>query len=429
MENKKIINSLKIVFAVIMLLLLIKITIPTKTVNGQEPFTVDFKGFAISANPVASYSWDFGDGTKSNEQNPTHIYASAGTYNSVLTITDSSGKTAIDVVTVVVSTANAPPIANAGLDRTSAVSTITQLDGSGSSDPEGAQLTYGWAQISGTSVTLSSTTAQKPSFTATQQGTYEFQLTVYDGELHSQPDKVIITITPSNNQLEISDISITPITSSSGTMFEITATVVDNTQSGVNVAADIHSPGLADDLVLTSQGRNEYMTEWDSANAPSGDHTAEITATSNTPVLTDTASTPFSIEEGAAECAVSASCTAEQTCIFSMNAETNSHASQSCDAAYKVCCPSSKFTSNSCGTTILKLNAASNAHAAEPSTTIAGYSTNICVSPSTTQCANRDGACNADETCIASLAQATASPVYNTHVAKCDYYSLKICCK
>ncbi|MDO8740240.1 MAG: PKD domain-containing protein [Candidatus Woesearchaeota archaeon] len=427
MENGKLKNSFKVIFAVIVLLLLIKITTPAKTVSGSAPFTVDFIGDAISTNPVASYYWDFGDGTTSNEQNPSHTYLTSGVYEATLTVTDADGKTAADKIVVNVLVPNAAPIANAGTDKSSAINTITQLDGSGSSDPEGEQLSYNWVQTSGTSITLSSTTAQKPSFTATQEGTYEFQLTAYDGELYSQPDTVTVTINP--NPPEITNVQVTPMTSSSGTMFEITATVVDNTQSGVDVAVDINSPGLADDLVLTSQGGNEYMTMWDSVNAPTGAHTAEITATSNTPVLTDTASAPFSINPEAAECAVASSCTADQTCIFSMNAETNSHASQSCNEAYKVCCPSSKFTSNSCGTRILKLNAASNAHAAEPDAAVDTYSTNICVSPDTTQCAYRDGSCNSDETCIASLAQATARPVYNTHVARCDFYSLKICCK
>lgn len=427
MESRKIISGMKIAFVLIMLLLLIKITTPAKTVNGQAPFTVNFIGSAISTDLTVSYYWDFDDGTTSSEQNPSHTYADEGIYHAVLTVTNSNGRTAKDEVIVVVSAANAPPIASAGQDKSSAVSAITQLDGSQSYDPEGAQLSYNWMQISGTSAALSSTTVQKPSFTAIQEGTYEFQLTVYDGELYSQPDTVTITINP--NPPEITNVQVTPLASSSGTMFEITATVVDNTQSGVDVAVDINSPRLADDLVLSNQGGNEYMTVWDSANAPSGVHTAEATATSNSPVLSATASAPFSINPEATECTVATSCEEDQTCIFSMNAETNSHASQSCDAAYKVCCSSSKFTSNSCGTRILKLTSASNAHAAEPDAAVDAYSTNVCVSPDTTQCAYRDGACNSDEICVASLFQATASPVYNTHVARCDFYSLKICCK
>lgn len=40
-----------------------------------------------TANP--SYSWDFGDGSTSTEQNPVHTYNQSGQYNACLTVTDS----------------------------------------------------------------------------------------------------------------------------------------------------------------------------------------------------------------------------------------------------------------------------------------------------------------------------------------------------
>lgn len=38
---------------------------------------------------IDSWSWNFGDGNTSNEQNPLHIFSSAGSYNVVLTVTNS----------------------------------------------------------------------------------------------------------------------------------------------------------------------------------------------------------------------------------------------------------------------------------------------------------------------------------------------------
>lgn len=43
-----------------------------------------------SINPV-SWSWDFGDGTNSTEQNPSHVYDSAGIYTVSLTVENSYG--------------------------------------------------------------------------------------------------------------------------------------------------------------------------------------------------------------------------------------------------------------------------------------------------------------------------------------------------
>jgi len=42
---------------------------------------------------VVSWLWDFGDGTGSNEQNPTHSYQEEGHYDVTLTVTDDDGAT------------------------------------------------------------------------------------------------------------------------------------------------------------------------------------------------------------------------------------------------------------------------------------------------------------------------------------------------
>jgi PKD repeat protein len=42
---------------------------------------------------VVSWTWDFGDGAGSNEQNPTHSYEDEGRYDVTLTVTDNDGAT------------------------------------------------------------------------------------------------------------------------------------------------------------------------------------------------------------------------------------------------------------------------------------------------------------------------------------------------
>lgn len=37
---------------------------------------------------IVAWSWDFGDGSSSTQQNPTHTYATAGSYTVKLTVTD-----------------------------------------------------------------------------------------------------------------------------------------------------------------------------------------------------------------------------------------------------------------------------------------------------------------------------------------------------
>ena len=50
------------------------------------------------------FEWDFGDGNKSNEQNPTHVFTKVGEYTSVLTVTDQKNNKGTDEIDVFVET-------------------------------------------------------------------------------------------------------------------------------------------------------------------------------------------------------------------------------------------------------------------------------------------------------------------------------------
>lgn len=57
--------------------------------NGTAPLQVNFTD--TSAGEPTAWLWDFGDGTTSTEQNPTHTYADAGTYTIGLTASNTRG--------------------------------------------------------------------------------------------------------------------------------------------------------------------------------------------------------------------------------------------------------------------------------------------------------------------------------------------------
>lgn len=63
--------------------------------NSVADRQVAFQGLTHSA---VSWSWDFGDGNTSTDQNPVHVYESGGYYTAVLTATDKSGGVATDEV-------------------------------------------------------------------------------------------------------------------------------------------------------------------------------------------------------------------------------------------------------------------------------------------------------------------------------------------
>ncbi|WP_292387773.1 PGF-pre-PGF domain-containing protein [Methanosarcina sp. UBA5] len=59
--------------------------------SGNIPLTVQFTD--TSTGSPASWNWNFGDGTSSTEQNPTHTYFSARTYDVTLVVSNAGGST------------------------------------------------------------------------------------------------------------------------------------------------------------------------------------------------------------------------------------------------------------------------------------------------------------------------------------------------
>jgi lysophospholipase L1-like esterase len=91
---------------------------------------------------------------------------------------------------------NQPPTADAGVDQTVASEATVTLDGTGSSDPDGDQLTYAWSQFSGGSfVILSGEDTPTATFTAPLgPDTLEFELFVCDDEFECSADTTVVTV-------------------------------------------------------------------------------------------------------------------------------------------------------------------------------------------------------------------------------------------
>ena len=92
--------------------------------------------------------------------------------------------------------------ADAGADQEVTPGATVTLMGSGSSGISGASLSYAWTQTSGDTVTLSSATAQNPTFTApslTADPNLQFSLVVNDGTNPSAADTVQVLVRPPLN--------------------------------------------------------------------------------------------------------------------------------------------------------------------------------------------------------------------------------------
>ena len=88
----------------------VALTLGTTPTSGTAPLTVSFVG-SNSYDPdgvIASYLWNFGDGTSSTLSNVSHTYSAVGNYNASLTVTDNSGAQATGTITIVA--AAVPPV-------------------------------------------------------------------------------------------------------------------------------------------------------------------------------------------------------------------------------------------------------------------------------------------------------------------------------
>ncbi len=150
---------------------------PYTGVEG-EPVHFDGSGSSDPGGATLTYQWDFGDGTTvADGATPDHTYAQHGTYTVTLTV---SNGTMTSTATTTATIAQAPaPIARAGGPYSGSEGSPVQFDGTASSDPRGASLTYEWDFGDGSPTAGGAT----PSHTYADNGSYTVTLTVSNGSL------------------------------------------------------------------------------------------------------------------------------------------------------------------------------------------------------------------------------------------------------
>ena len=165
---------------------------------------------STDANPgdVITYSWGLSRPAGSsaaldtaNVSKPKFTADVPGTYLANLTVSDGKAQSNIASVRVVVSVANAAPVANAGPAQSVVAGMQVTLDGTASSDANLDQITYLWSLIakpSGSAAALDVATSVRPKFTADLPGTYVWGLVVNDGKVNSATSTVTITAAPVN---------------------------------------------------------------------------------------------------------------------------------------------------------------------------------------------------------------------------------------
>ena len=180
---------------------------PDQAVNVGQTATLNGSGSTDPNGDPLTYAWSFVSrpaGSVAALSNvaavqPTFVVDVAGSYTVQLIVNDGQVNSPPD--TVLVTTGNLPPVANAGLDQAVNVGQTATLNGSGSTDPNGDPLTYAWSFVSrpaGSVAALSNVAAVQPTFVADVAGSYTVQLIVNDGQVNSPPDTVVVTAAAGN---------------------------------------------------------------------------------------------------------------------------------------------------------------------------------------------------------------------------------------
>ncbi len=134
----------------------------------------DASASADADGTVASYAWDFGDGSTGTGRTTSRTYAAAGSYTVRLTVTDDDGATGTTTRTVAVAAANAAPTASF---TSSSTGLVASFDATASADLDGTVASYAWDFGDG-----STGTGRTTSRTYAAAGSYTVGLTVTDDD-------------------------------------------------------------------------------------------------------------------------------------------------------------------------------------------------------------------------------------------------------
>lgn len=140
--------------------------VTTNVTSGSAPLTVQFMD--NSTNSPTVWAWTFGDGGWSTSQNPVHTYTSNGTFTVTLTATNEAGSNSTTVSNyITVSTTS--PVASFTADGTKGTVPFTvQFKDTSTNSPTA------WLWYFGDG---SQSTAQNPTYTYKNFGTYDVSLT------------------------------------------------------------------------------------------------------------------------------------------------------------------------------------------------------------------------------------------------------------
>jgi PKD repeat protein len=141
--------------------------------SGTNPLTVQFTD--DSTNSPTSWSWSFGDGNTSTAENPSYIYATAGSYTVSLTATNAGGSnsTAVTEDVIVAQGTSVIPVASFTESGTTGAAPLTVRF---TDDSENSPTSWSWYFGDG-----EASTDENPLHTYTNPGNFVVTLTAMNG--------------------------------------------------------------------------------------------------------------------------------------------------------------------------------------------------------------------------------------------------------
>jgi gliding motility-associated-like protein len=170
--------------------------LPNYSCLGQP---MQFSDSTTSFGQLVDWGWNFGDGTTSVVQNPSHLYAADGVYNVTLTVTDASGCQDSITEPVTVATPNLIPSA---FPSTICPGATTQIN-AGLNHPFSSQYDYSWTPAG----SLSNPSISNP--VASPSSSTMYYISVVDPSTGcSADDSILIQITPPPDLDPIIDVAV-----------------------------------------------------------------------------------------------------------------------------------------------------------------------------------------------------------------------------
>ncbi len=242
---------------------------PASSGTTATVFSLSGANSTDSDGSIASYAWNFGDGTNATGVSASKQYAAAGTYTVQLTVTDNAGATHTASTPITVSLpANLPPTARITVSPGASGTTATSfsLSGSSSSDSDGTIATYTWNFGDSTNGSGASVSKQYAA-----AGSYTVQLTVTDNGGASNTASITITVSSPSNVPPTANIAVSPgATGTTATSFALSG--AGSTDSDGTIAS--YQWQFGDGTTGTGVSVNKQYTA-------AGTYTVQLTVTDN----------------------------------------------------------------------------------------------------------------------------------------------------